>query len=99
MEFLSLFLTVVLYVVAIILLVILIVLGIKLINWIDKADKLLDNINDKVNSLNGALAVINKTADGITNIGDSVINGVGLVTSKISSIFKRKSKKEERYYE
>lgn len=99
MEFLDIFLPTMLYMVAIALLIVLIIVGIKLINILDKVDRLVDNIENKVNSFNGALAVINKTADGIASIGDSVINGVSLGVTKLSNLFHKKKKKEEDFYE
>ena len=98
MEFLSVFLPIVLYIVAIVLLVILIILGIKLIKVIDKVDRVVDNVEEKVNSFNGALAVMSKAADGIASISDSVINGVSLAVTKLINKFNKK-KKEEDFYE
>lgn len=105
MEFLSSFLPILLYIVAIILIIVFIIVGIKLINVLDKAEKVVDNVEEKVNSFNGALAVLNRAADGVANIGDSVIDGVSLVSSKLVNIFKKRSQKkkdieeEESYYE
>ena len=101
MEFLNVFLPIVLYIVAITLLIILIILGIKLINLIDKVDRDVDSVEEKVNSFNGALAVMTKAADGIASISDSVINGVSLTVSKLMNTFTKRSKKkkeEEDYY-
>lgn len=103
MEFLSSFLPILLYIVAIVLIIVFIIVGIKLIYVLDKADKLVDNLEEKVNSFNGALAVINRAADGFASIGDSVLDGVGLVSSKVVNLFKNRSKKkmkkEEDIYE
>ena len=75
--------------------VILIILGIKAIQMMDKMDRIIDNIEDKVNSLNGMFAVINKTTDSIDLISSKV---VGVVTNTIGRLFRRK-KKEDTYYE
>ena len=75
--------------------VILIILGIKAIQMMDKMDRIMDNIEDKVNSLNGLFAVINKTTDSIDLISSKV---VGVVTNTIGRLFRRK-KKEDTYYE
>ncbi len=99
MEFLNVFLPIVLYLVAIALIIVFIIVGIKLINLLDKVDRVVDNVEDKINSFNGALAVMTKTADGIASIGDSVINSVSLGVSKLVNIFHRKKKKEDSYYE
>ena len=92
---LNTFLPILLYILGIILMVILIILGIKAIQMMDKMDRIMDNIGDKVNSLNGMFAVINKTTDSIDLISSKV---VGVVTNTIGRLFRRK-KKEDTYYE
>ena len=94
MEFLSQFLPILLYLAGIVLLVVLIILVIKLIKVVDKVDGVVDNVEDKINSFNGAIAVMNRAADGIASISDSVVFGI---TSAISKIFNkaRKEKDEE----
>ena len=92
---LNTFLPILLYILGIILMVILIILGIKAIQMRDKMDRIMDNIEDKVNSLNGMFAVINKTTDSIDLISSKV---VGVVTNTIGRLFRRK-KKEDTYYE
>lgn len=92
MEFLSMFLPIILYVVAIILLVILIILGIRAIKVLDKIDALVDNIEEKVNTFNGALSIVKGAADGIASISDTVLFGI---SSAISKIFNRFNKKKE----
>ena len=92
---LNTFLPILLYILGIILMVRLIILGIKAIQMMDKMDRIMDNIEDKVNSLNGMFAVINKTTDSIDLISSKV---VGVVTNTIGRLFRRK-KKEDTYYE
>ena len=92
---LNTFLPILLYILGIILMVILIILGIKAIQMMDKMDRIMDNIEDKVNSLNGMFAVINKTTDSIDLISSKV---VGVVTNTIGRLFRRK-KMEDTYYE
>lgn len=93
MDFVSL-LPILLYITGLILLIILIILGIKLIEVVDKFNRIADNIEEKVNTFNGALAIFNKAADGIASISDSVVFSV---TSAITKIFNkaRKSKEED----
>ena len=56
-----------------------------------------DNIEEKVNTFNGAISIISKVSDGIASIGDSVIFGI---TSAISKVFNKiRSKEEDEYYE
>ena len=96
METLSLVLSLLLYVVAIALLVVLIIIGIRFIKILDKVDELVDNVEDKVNSFDTAISVLSKTANGIANVGDSVVVGI---TSILSKIFNKKNKEEDDYYE
>ena len=96
MEFLNLCLPVILYLLGIILLIILIILGIRFINILDKVDRIVDDVEDKVNSFSGAITTLSKVADGIVNIGDSVVAGIA---STVSKIFKKKMKEEEMDYE
>lgn len=74
----------------IILLIVGIILGIRLIQVINKADRVLDNVEAKVNSLNGVFSIVNKAGDGLEYIGNKVID-------TFTSIFSRflKKKKEE----
>lgn len=89
------FLLTVLYVVAIVLLVILIVVAFKLIKILDKIDRIADNVEDKVNSFNGAVSVIKTAADGIANISDTVVFGVTSAVSKIVNKFVKKKEEDE----
>ena len=89
------FLLTVLYVVAIILLVVFIVVGFKLIKLLDKIDRIADNVEDKVNSFNGAFSVIRNAADGIASISDTVTFGVSSAISKIVNKFTKKKEEDE----
>ena len=76
-----------------ILLVVLIILGIKLIQTVDRANSILDDLEEKAKSLNGFFNVIDSFSNTIAVVGDRIIDGV---TGLISSFFhKRKKKKEE----
>lgn len=89
------FLLTVLYVVAIVLLVVLIVVAFKLIKILDKIDRIADNVEDKVNSFNGAVSVIKTAADGIANISDTVVFGVSSAVSKLVNKFVKKKEEDE----
>lgn len=89
------FLLTVLYVVAIVLLVVLIVVAFKLIKVLDKIDRIADNVEDKVNSFNGAISVIKTAADGIANISDTVVFGVSSAVSKLVNKFVKKKEEDE----
>lgn len=96
MIILDFWLPVLLYTFGIILLIVLIILGIRLIQILDRCDKVIDNVEEKVNSLNGVFSVINKTSYGLSMISDKVISGV---VGMISRIFNKKKDTEEDYYE
>ena len=98
-EFLNVFLPITLYIVGIATLIIIMVLGIKLIGVLDKVDRVVDNIEDKVNSLNVAFSIIDKATESITTIGNTVL---GAVNNAVAKVFKKKDEdtdKEEDYYE
>lgn len=84
-------LVIVLYVLGSILLVVLIILGIKLIITMDKIGKVVDNINTKVDSLNGLFSVIDFTTNKLTTISDKVVDGV---TGLVKKVFNRKKEEE-----
>lgn len=99
MDFLLTFLPVVIYFLLIALLIIGIVLGIKLIKTMDKVDKIVDDVNDKIESLDSMFNVIYFASEKIATISDKVIDIVG---SLISKLWFKKSKKrieEEEDYE
>ncbi len=89
-------LPVLLYTAGIILLIVLIILGIRLIQVLNKVDRVVDNVEEKVNSLNGVFDVVNKATDTLAVVGESV---VGTIAGFVSRIFNKKLNKEEDYYE
>lgn len=92
MESLTVSLPVVIYFLLIILLIICIVLGIRFIITMKKIESVVDDINDKVQSLNGLFNII----DFATSKVSSIIEGItGFITNKISGIFKKKKKESE----
>ena len=85
-------LPIILYILGSILLIVLIVLGIKLIVTMDKIQNTVDNINVKLNSLNGFFSVIDFATNKLATINDKVVD---TITTLIKKIFYRK--KEEEY--
>lgn len=77
----------IIYILLIALLVILIILGIKLIFVVDKTDKLLTDVQTKVDSFNGVFKLIDRASEKI-NIGVSAI--VDTIISLISKMFKKR---------
>ena len=96
MEMLNMILPVLLYVAGIVVLIVLTILGIRLIQILNKVDRVVDNVEEKVNSLNTAFDVIGKASDTFALVGDSVINGIASIVTKI---FKKRFNKEENNYE
>lgn len=74
--------------------VVMTILGIRMIQILNKVEKIADNIDEKVNSLNGFFNVINKATNSIDLISSKI---VGSIVGVIDKIFKRK--KEEDNYE
>ncbi len=97
MEFLNLFLPVLLYILGIILLIVLIILGIRLIQILNRVDSVIDNVEKKINSFNGFFSIVNKATDGFMMIGDTVIQSILGIFSKIVNRNKNKKNKEESY--
>lgn len=86
MDFMSV-LPMIIYILLIVLLIILIILGIKLIFVVDKTDKLLLDVQNKVDSFNGVFKLIDMTSEKI-NIGVSAI--VESIISLINRLFRKR---------
>ena len=74
--FLQTFLPIIIYILLIILLIVGILLGIRSIQTLNKVDKVVDDVNDKVQSLNGFFNLIDYTTDKIVSVTDRVVDGV-----------------------
>lgn len=85
-------LPIILYILGSILLGILIVLGIKLINVMNKMEKVVDDINTKVSSLNGVFSIIDATTDKLALLSDRMVDGISLIIRKL---FAKKNKKDK----
>lgn len=92
MNFLLEFLPIIIYVLLIIVLLIGIVLAIKCLITLDKVEKVVDNVNDKIRTLDGVFNIIDGATDRIVLITDKVVEGL---TTLIASIFKSKKDKEK----
>ncbi len=92
LNFLQTFLPIVIYFLLIILLIIGIILGIRSIQTINKVDKVVDDVNNKVQSLNGFFNIIDFTTDKIVSITDKVVDGV---SGLIGNVFKRRHTKND----
>lgn len=91
------FFSTMLYMLGSILLTVLIILGIKLIITMNKIETVVDDINVKVDKLNGLFNIIDYTTDKLALVSDKMVDGVSYILKKV--FFKKNKKKEEKDYE
>ena len=89
MLFLQEFLPIIIYFLLIILLIVGIILGVKAIKAIEKVEQVVDDVNKKVESLNGFFSVIDFTTDKIVSLSDKLID---LIVNGFSKLFFKKKK-------
>lgn len=87
-------LTIVIYTLLIVLIIVAIIIGIKIIGTLHKVDLLLDDVTDKVKTLDRVFELIDTFNDKMAAVGDTVI---GFVSGGIRRLFKDRKKysKEE----
>lgn len=95
MTFLQEFLPIIIYFLLIIILVIGIILGIKAIQTIGKVEKVVDDVNDKVQSLNGFFHIVDFTTDKIVSLTDHVVDGISGLFQKLFLRTKKKTKEKK----
>ncbi len=91
MEFLNVLLPVLLYIFGIILLIVLIILGIRLIQVLDKVDRLVDDAMEKASSLNALFSMVDRVTDGLALVTDKIVSSA---TAVVAKIFKKKKKED-----
>lgn len=96
MDFWLSFLPIIIYILLIIILIIGIILGIKSIITIKKVEKVVDDVNEKVESLNGLFQIVDFTTDKIVTLTDKVVDGLSGLASKLFFRKKTKSIKEDK---
>ncbi len=97
MEFWLSFLPLVIYILLIALLIVGIILGIKTIITMSKVEKVVDNVNEKVESLNSIFSIIDFTTDKIAGLTDRVVD---IASNLFGKLFRRKElKKGKNNYE
>ena len=89
-------LNVLLYTFGIILLIVLIILGIRMFNFLEKADRVLEKIDRRVDSLDNFFMVLYKKTYSINTITDKISFSV---ISLISRLFSKKKRNKEDMYE
>lgn len=95
MEILSIVLPIILYTLGSILLVVLIILGIKLIITMNKIEDVVDDIDNKVQTLNGFFSVIDFTTDKLSLLSDRMIEGIAAFINKLFLRKRKEDKKDE----
>ena len=87
-------LLIILYLLGSILLVVLIILGIKLINTVTKADRVLDELEVKIKNLDKMFSVVDVVTDSMAVVSDKIVDAI---VYWIKRIFGTKKGKEEDY--
>lgn len=89
------FLPIVIYILLIIILIIGIILGVKTIITLEKVEKIVDDVQDKVRTLNGFFHIIDYTTDKIALATDKVVDGISSVFKKLLFSKKKREKRDE----
>lgn len=95
MEFLASFLPIIIYILLIIFIIIGIVIGLKFINILDKTEKIVNDVDEKLNSLNPIFDIANAASSKITRMYDYIIDFVGGIVNKL--FMKKKEEMEDDY--
>lgn len=93
METLMSILPIILYILGGILLVTLIILSIKLIKTINRMNKVVDDVEVKVKSLNGFFSAVDFMTDALSGLSDRIVE---VITTSISNFFTKKKLKREK---
>lgn len=91
-DFLQVFLPVIINVLLVILLIVVIVIGLKTIDMMDKLNHVIDSVSSKVDSLNGIFKAIDFATDKFNELTNKMVEGI---VSGVGHIFKRKNKKSK----
>lgn len=89
------FLPIVIYILLIIILIIGIILGVKTIITLEKVEKIVDDVHDKVKTLNGFFHIIDYTTDKIAIATDKVVDGISSAFKKLFFSKKKKDKRDD----
>ena len=83
----TMFLQILIYMLLIALIIVFLILGIRLIKFLSKMDKVVDDVEDKLKKTDNVFGLIDRTADIASNVSDKVITGI---FNFVSNIFKKK---------
>jgi hypothetical protein len=93
MELLIELLPIIIYVLLILLLIICIIIGYKVVTTMNHIEKIVDDVDEKVQSFNKFFGVLNFATDKIALYSDSIIS---YLTTAIIALFKPKKKKTKK---
>lgn len=93
MELLLELLPIIIYVLLIVLIIICIIIGYKVITTMSRIERIVEDVNDKVQSFNKFFNVLNFATDKIALYSDSIIS---YLTTAIISLFNPKNKKNKK---
>ena len=91
MEFLQAFLPIVIYFLLIILIVVLIILGIKFLITVNKVEKIVDNVNDKLEAVSPIFNILGYASSQVTTVFDTVFE---FIEGLLEKLFTKKNKIE-----
>lgn len=92
MEYLNEFLPIIIYILLIVLIILLIIISIKIIKAMNTVQDIVDDAQDKVQSLNGFFGVIDTATDKLALLSDRMID---IITGIVHKVFKPRKKEEE----
>ena len=96
MEFWLSFLPIVIYILLIIILIVGIIIGVRLISTLNRVDKVVDDANKKLESLDSLFNIVDFVTDKIALISDRVVDGIADFFAKKMFKKNKKNKIEER---
>lgn len=91
MEFLSQFLPIIIYILLIIIIIVGIILGIKLIITIGKIERIVDDVNNKIERIAPVFDLFGIVSDKISGVASTVI---GTIENLVMKLFLRNKEKE-----
>ena len=93
MDFLAQFLPIIIYLLLIVLIIVGIVLGIKLIITIDKAQTVIEDAKNKIDTLNGFFNILENTSGKIYFVYEKITDVIGSMIDKI--FFRNKERNDD----
>lgn len=92
MEFWLSFLPIIIYLLLIVILVVGIIIGIRLINTLNRVDKVVDDANKKLETLDGVFSLFDFVTDKISLLSDKLVDTISDFFAK--RVFKKRQKDE-----